>query len=36
LREVLEAGKHIEMLDRHEEEYICNCLEITPPKKEEG
>ncbi len=34
LREILEAGKHIQMLDKHEEEYICRCLQITPPKKD--
>ena len=35
LRAILESGGHINMLDRHEEEYICRCLQITLPKKDE-
>lgn len=35
LRKVLEEGEHIQMLDKHEEEYICRCLQIVRPKKEE-
>jgi len=35
LRRVLEAGEHIHMLDKAEEDYICRCLQITKPKKEE-
>lgn len=35
LREVLEAGEHIQMMDRDEEEYICRCLQIKMPKKDE-
>ena len=35
LRNTLEVGKHIHMLDKDEEEYICRCLQITPREKEE-
>ena len=35
LREVLESGQHIRMMDRDEEEYICSCLKIKFPKKDE-
>ena len=35
LRKILEAGEHIQMLDRHEEEYICKCLQIVARKNDE-
>lgn len=35
LREVLEAGQHIPMMDKEEEEYICRCLQINCPKRDE-
>ncbi len=35
LRETLEAGEHIHMLDKHEEEHIRKCLQIPLPKKDE-
>ena len=36
LRKVLEEGGHIAMIDKDEEEYICRCLQIKMPKKEEN
>ena len=36
LRKILEAGEHIQMLDKEEEEYICRCLQIQLPKKDKN
>ena len=35
LRAALEGDRHIAMLDREEEDYICRCLEIKRSKKKE-
>lgn len=32
LRRILEAGEHINNLEKKQEEYICRCLQIPMPQ----